>query len=67
LIIVLFLAGTWLAYSGRGWDKLNAIMRIPVIEYLAAFLMAALVGGGLWVTRHLRPRPMELVPVTREG
>jgi len=53
-VLALFVAGTLLVYSGRGWDKLNEIIRIPVIEYLAAFVMAALVGGGLWVARRLR-------------
>jgi hypothetical protein len=66
-ILGAYVVGTVVVYSGRGWGNLNEIIRIPVIEYLAAFIMAALVSGGLWVARHLRPRPMPAVPAAKEG
>jgi hypothetical protein len=47
-------------YSGRGWGNLNEIIRIPVIEYLAVFVLAGLFGAGLWVARRMhRPAAME--------
>ena len=45
---------TWV-YSGRGWGKLNEIIRIPVIEYFVVFVLTALVAGILWIARKLRP------------
>jgi len=66
-ILSLYLGAALLVYSGRGWGQLNEIIRIPVIEYLAALVMAALLGGGLWVARRLRPRPLEVVPVGKES
>jgi hypothetical protein len=42
-----------LVYSQRGWVQLNEIVRIPVIEYVAVFLLAWLIAGGLWVGRRL--------------
>jgi hypothetical protein len=42
-------------YSGRGLAKLNEIVRIPLIEYLAVFVLALLIGAVLWFARRLRP------------
>ncbi len=67
VILALYMGAALLVYSGRGWGKLNEIVRIPVIEYLAAFVMAALVGGGLWVARRMRPRPPEAVRLAKES
>ncbi len=41
-------------YSGRGWVQLNEIVRIPVIEYLAMFVLAGLFGAGLWAAKRLK-------------
>ena len=48
-------------YSERGWAQLNEIVRIPLIDYVAVFVLAGLFGGGLWVARRVRGRrqPME--------
>lgn len=46
-----------LVYSGRGWGKVNEVVRIPVIEYLAVFVLAWLIAGGHWLWRRLRPAP----------
>lgn len=42
-------------YRLRGWENLNEIVRIPVIEYLAVAVLALIIGGGLWLARRLRP------------
>jgi len=49
LIFILYLAAALFVYSNRGWIQLNEIIRIPLIEYLAVFLMAGLTSLGLWV------------------
>jgi hypothetical protein len=46
-------------YNGRGWGNLNEIIRIPVIEYLAVFVLAGLFGAGLWVARRMH-RPVAI-------
>ena len=48
-------------YSERGWAQLNEIVRIPLIDYVAVFVLAGLFGGGLWIARRVRGRrePME--------
>lgn len=44
-IFVAYLAGVVAVYSGRGWGKLDEIVRIPAIEYV---LVAVLIGL-LWL------------------
>lgn len=52
-------AALWV-YSGRGWGMLNEVIRIPVIEYLVAFLMAGLVALGIWIAdRFSKPGMVE--------
>jgi hypothetical protein len=58
VILVVYIGTAVWVYSGRGWDKINEIIRIPAIEYLAVFVLALLVGGGLWVARRLGARPV---------
>ena len=41
-------------YSQLGWSRLNEIVRIPVIDYLAVLVLAALIAGGLWIARRIR-------------
>ncbi|GGR82515.1 hypothetical protein [Deinococcus sedimenti] len=53
--IAAFVALVTLVYSGRGWDKLNEVIRIPVIEYVLVFILAWLIAGGHWLWRRLRP------------
>jgi hypothetical protein len=53
-LLVVYLGATLLVYSDRGWERLNEIVRIPLIEYLAVFVLAGLIGGGLWLVRRVR-------------
>lgn len=53
LILGVFIALTLVVYNGQ-WARLNEIVRIPVIEYLAVFLLAGLIGGGLAIARRIR-------------
>ncbi|MCX6030887.1 MAG: hypothetical protein NT169_16525 [Chloroflexi bacterium] len=52
LILGVFIALTVVVYNGQ-WVRLNEIIRIPLIEYLAVFLFAGLIGGGLWIARRV--------------
>jgi len=54
LILLGFTASAIIIYYDRGWGQLNEIIRIPLIEYLAAFLLAGIIVGGLWLTRRIR-------------
>lgn len=63
-ILALYCGLVILVYSGRGWPALNEIVRIPLIEYLLVFVLAGLIGGGLWMAgRSRRASPTE----AREG
>jgi hypothetical protein len=53
-IVGVYAALALLVYSQRGWAQLNEIIRIPVIEYLAMFILAGLFGAGLWAARSLK-------------
>jgi hypothetical protein len=59
LILAVYAALVAWVYSGRGLAKLNEIIRIPVIEYLAVFVLALLIGVVLWVVRRARPAAPE--------
>lgn len=52
----LYLGLVTLVYSGRGWGKVNEVIRIPVIEYLSVFVLVGLIAGGQWIGRKWRPR-----------
>jgi hypothetical protein len=53
----LFVAAAALIYAGRGWVQLNEIIRIPLIEYLLVFVLAGLVGLGIWIADRFRSQP----------
>lgn len=53
LLLAGYVASALWVYSGRGFDKLDEIIRIPVIDYLAVIVLALLFGLGLWVARLL--------------
>ena len=59
-----YVASIALVYRWRGWDKLNEVVRIPVIEYLAVLILALVVGLIVWGGRRFK-RPQSLVQ--REG
>lgn len=56
LILFTYIAAVIFIYSDRGWVQLNEILRIPLIEYAAVFLLAGLIAGGLWIARKLNNR-----------
>jgi len=54
LFTIAFGLGVAVVYSQRGLAQLNEVIRIPLIDYLSVFVLAGLIGGGLWVARRLR-------------
>jgi hypothetical protein len=54
LILGLYVVAALIIYSQMGWARLNEIIRIPIIEYLLVFVLAWLIGGGLWIARRLK-------------
>jgi hypothetical protein len=48
-----YAAGVLLVYRAD-WSAVNEIVRIPVIEYAVAFLMAGLVALGLWAADRFK-------------
>jgi hypothetical protein len=56
LVLAAYVLAVVFVYSGRGFNKLDEIVRIPVVDYLLVFALAWLVSGGLWVYRRLRSK-----------
>lgn len=56
LLLSGYIGGVLWVYSERGWAQLNEIFRIPLIDYLAVFVLAGIIGLGLWVARRFRTR-----------
>lgn len=48
-LAAIYILLTLAVYNTRGWVQLNEIIRIPLIEYLAVFILAGLFAGGLWI------------------
>lgn len=57
LILFGYIGSVLLVYSERGWVQMNEIIRIPLIEYLAVFILAGLIAGGLWIARKIKGSP----------
>jgi hypothetical protein len=53
-ILALYVGLILLVYSRIGWNRLNEIIRIPMIEYVLVFVLAGLISGGLWIARRIR-------------
>ena len=57
LITGLYVAAVVIVYSGRGLAATNEIIRIPVIEYASALVLALLIWLGLQVAKFFRRPP----------
>lgn len=56
LLAALYVAGTAAVYAGRGWNKLDEIIRIPVIEYASVLLLFGIFWVILRLAGRLSPR-----------
>jgi len=57
-IFAVYLGAVVAVYSQLGWSRINEIVRIPIIDYLAVLVLAGLIGGGLWLARKFRRTPL---------
>jgi hypothetical protein len=60
LIVLVYIAAALFVYNFKGWNYLNEIIRIPIIEYLVMFAIAGLIGLGLWIAERFKSRPVSL-------
>jgi hypothetical protein len=58
VVLAAYLGAVVAVYSQLGWSRVNEIVRIPVIDYLAVLVLAGLIGGGLWIVHRLQ-RPQK--------
>ena len=65
MVIGFYTVSALWVYNGRGWDKLEEVIRIPIIEYLIVFILALLIWLGIWITQKVgnlfRHEPIESV------
>ena len=54
LILALYVILVLVVYSQRGWVQMNEVIRIPIIEYALAIVLAWLIAAGLWVFERVR-------------
>jgi hypothetical protein len=53
-ILALYILGATWVYGQRELTLIHQITWIPVIEYLAVFLIAGLIGLGIWIVNQFR-------------
>lgn len=53
VLAVVFVAAVAVVYSQRGFNKIDEVVRIPVIEYLSVLVLALLIGGVVWLRKAL--------------
>lgn len=56
-LIGLGYAAAVVAVYNSDWARLNEIIRIPVIEYLVAFLLAGIIALGFWIKNRFASTP----------
>jgi hypothetical protein len=66
LVTGLYAAAAIFIYSGRGWLKLNEIIRIPMIEYLLVFVLAGLIALGLWISGRSRKQVRSVESISEQ-
>lgn len=58
-LLGIFIACVLWVYSDRGWVQMNEIIRIPLIDYLAVFLLAGIFWLGLAIARRFKGPAMQ--------
>lgn len=57
-LLAVYITAALVVYSQRGLVYLNEIIRIPLIEYALVFVLAGVIGFGLWLARTVRGSEM---------
>lgn len=52
--VAAYAAAVYVIYADRGWENLNEIARIPVIDYVLVILIGGLIVGGLRLASRRR-------------
>ena len=53
LVLAAYVAGVLAVYGPFGWGRLSEVLRIPLIDYAAVFLLAGIIGGVIGLIRLL--------------
>ncbi|MCG2787335.1 MAG: hypothetical protein L6461_19780 [Anaerolineae bacterium] len=51
-----YILAALVVYNFKGWEYLNEIIRIPVIEYLVMFVIAGLIALGIWIADRFKTK-----------
>ncbi len=57
ILLGLYVTSALFVYSSRGWQRLEEIIRIPLIDYLAVLILALLLGLGIRMHRRWLGEP----------
>ena len=57
VILAIYIGLALFVYAGRGLANIHQITWIPIIEYLLVFVLAGLIGVGLWIARRVGSAP----------
>lgn len=60
ILLAAYLTGVAFVYTGRGWARVNEIIRIPFIDYLSVLELAGLIALGMWAWRKVKPLPQRI-------
>ena len=53
---VSYILAALVVYNFKGWEYLNEIIRIPIIEYLVMFVIAGLIALGIWIADRFKTK-----------
>lgn len=51
-----YILAALVVYNFKGWEYLNEIIRIPIIEYLVMFVIAGLIALGIWIADRFKAK-----------
>ncbi len=51
-----YILAALVVYNFKGWEYLNEIIRIPIIEYLVMFVIAGLIVLGIWIAERFKAK-----------
>ncbi|MEQ9445234.1 MAG: hypothetical protein RJS98_06690, partial [Rhodospirillaceae bacterium] len=51
--IAAYLGAIGVVYGSRGWQTIEEVPRVPLVEYLLVFLIGGIVWAGIWVLARL--------------
>ena len=58
-ILGLYLAGALFVYNQIGIARIHQITWIPITYYVSIFVLAGLIGGGIWLVQKIGGRRVQ--------